>query len=286
MKATVIIPTFDHEETLYYSIPSVLGQTVEDIEIFVIGDGVADRTRQIVRYFVAKDKRVRFFDYPKDERLGEKYRHEVLQKAKGEIVCYLADDDLWFPDHIEHISALLQKGNFCHTYVSRIDTDGTMITTLIDISLPVFRELLLNGVSFIPLSYAAHTLSFYKKLPYGWRTAPKGIYTDLYMWQQVLSHPDCKPVSGFVPTVLSFPSPARKGWSLSRRTQELDLWAKKLGKPSFCDEFRSEFYAKVIKDQALANATVEKMKTTLTWKLHNRLMNSSFGTIWRKIRGK
>jgi len=51
--ATVIIPTHEHGETLRFSIPTALRQTVEDIEIFVIGDGVPDVSRAIAREFSA-----------------------------------------------------------------------------------------------------------------------------------------------------------------------------------------------------------------------------------------
>ena len=65
VRATVLIPTFDHGPMLRYSIPSALEQTIRNIEVFVVGDGVPDVTREIVGQFVRKDERVRFFDNPK-----------------------------------------------------------------------------------------------------------------------------------------------------------------------------------------------------------------------------
>lgn len=41
--------------------------------------------------------RFHVLDRPKGTRHGELYRHEALQVAKGKFVCYLSDDDLWFP---------------------------------------------------------------------------------------------------------------------------------------------------------------------------------------------
>lgn len=85
--ATVVIPTFNHGPTLLYSVASALEQTVQDIEVFIIGDGVPDVTREIVGNFIGQDKRVRFFDNPKGPRHGEIYRHQALAEASGEIVC-------------------------------------------------------------------------------------------------------------------------------------------------------------------------------------------------------
>ena len=97
VKATVVIPTFDHGPLLEYSLASALRQTVPDIEVFIIGDGVPDVTRQIVARAVRQDPRVRFFDNPKGARRGEAHRHRALAEAKGSIVCYLSDDDLGRP---------------------------------------------------------------------------------------------------------------------------------------------------------------------------------------------
>jgi septal ring factor EnvC (AmiA/AmiB activator) len=52
------------------------------------------------------------------------------------------------------------------------------------------------------------------------------------MWQQILGLQDCRAVSGSRPTVLHFPSPARKGWSSEERLVELDAWAGRLADPA------------------------------------------------------
>src|SRR6266849_3725591 len=105
--ATILIPTHDHGPTLRASIASALRQTISEIEVFVLGDGVPDETRDIMADILKTDERVRFFDNPKDERLGELHRPVALEIAKGRIVCYLADDDLYFPGHVEHMNWLL-----------------------------------------------------------------------------------------------------------------------------------------------------------------------------------
>ena len=114
MRATVIIPTHEHGALLRLAARSVLTQTVEDIEAFIILDGADDDTRAAAES-VSDDDRVRIVDRPKGQRYGEAYRHEVLAGARGEIVCYLADDDLWFPDHLEYLAGLLQESDFANS---------------------------------------------------------------------------------------------------------------------------------------------------------------------------
>lgn len=221
--ATVLVPTHDHGPTLLRSVKSALAQTVADLEVLVVGDGVPDETRKVMAELTA-DPRVRFFDNPKGPRHGELHRHAALQEARGEIVCYLADDDLWLPGHVEEMRRLLAKADFAHALPFWIDGKGGFHHLRVDLAKPYWRELLLGGENRIPLSCGAHTLEAYRRLPAGWRTTPDGTPTDLYMWQQILAAPGIRAVSGSNATVLHFPSFARKSWSKEQRLAELDFW--------------------------------------------------------------
>ena len=225
--ATVLIPTHDHGPTLRYAVHSALAQTVADLEVLVVGDGVPDVTRELMAELTEADPRVRWFDNPKGPRHGELYRHAVLQEARGGIVCYLGDDDLWLPDHVEQMRELLAAHDFAHSLPVWIDRDGELHVWRVDLRLPGFRELLLGGENRIPFSCGAHTLELYKRLPAGWRTTPAGVPTDLYMWQQILSVPGCRAVSGHRPTAFHLPSPERPGWTTEDRLAELERWSNR-----------------------------------------------------------
>jgi glycosyltransferase involved in cell wall biosynthesis len=223
-RATVVVPTFDHGPTLLRSIPSALGQTVEDLEVFVIGDGVPDETREIMAELIRSDDRVRFFDNPKGPRHGEPHRHAALQHARGEVVCYLSDDDLWDPGHVETIHGLLQGADLAHTMVAGILPDQTWLLGRIDLSLAWYRMRLLAGLGHLPLSFVGHSLDMYRRLPYGWRTTPQGTATDVYMWRQFLADETCRAATAHRLTVLNFASAERREWTLDQRVDELDRW--------------------------------------------------------------
>ena len=179
--ATVLIPTFNHGPTLRHSVGSVLEQTVSDIEIFIVGDGVPDVTREIVDDLTSQDERVRFFDNPKGPRTGEIHRHQALAEARGEIVCYLSDDDLWLPDHVETMRELLDEADYANALMLHLDATGRLGVAPLDLSYPGERELVVLGRKGTSLSSMTHTLEMYRRLPYGWRTTPGLIYTDYYM---------------------------------------------------------------------------------------------------------
>ena len=253
LAATVLVPTHDHGPTLSRSVRSALAQTVEDLEVLVVGDGAPDITRELMAELAAADERVRYFDNPKGPRHGELHRHAALQEACGEIVCYLCDDDLWLADHVERMRALLAGHDFAYALPFWIDPEGEIHCLRVDLRLPYFREMFLGGENRIPLSCGAHTLALYRRLPAGWRTTPNGTFTDLYMWQQILSVPGCRTAGGSEPTVLHFPSPERVGWSEDERLGELDRWTARLQEPGF----RAELARRVLTATAADAAALE-----------------------------
>ena len=255
-RATVVIPTHDHGPTLSYALKSAQAQTVDDLEIFVIGDGVPDLTREIIAEAGAQDPRIRFFDHPKGPHLGEAYRHAALQQARGAIVCYLSDDDLWFPGHVESMEALLDQADFAHALPLRVEEDGRLGAWNIDLRLAWFRKEILEGRNRIPLSCGAHRLDTYHRLPRGWVTT--SLHTDLYMWQCLLSLPGSRAVSGFQPTVLHFASSERKNWTIQQRVDELSRWSTNLGELAWRARFTLDVLEYASQEQARWEAAFQQ----------------------------
>jgi hypothetical protein len=149
---------------------------------------VEDDTRDALEPFLAHP-RVRFFDFPKGELHGELLRHAALQDARGEIVCYLSDDELLLADHVAEMARLLVDADFAHSAPFQVMTDGSMRLLPVDLSRPEFQALIAGSWNAIVLTGSAHTLEAYRRLPHGWRPAPHGIYTDHYMWRQFVALP-------------------------------------------------------------------------------------------------
>ena len=94
---TVIIPTYSSQEYLAEAIASVYAQTSPDWELLVIDDGsdppVEDRVRA-----VARDHRLRYF-HQSNQGPGAA-RQRGAERARGEYLCYLDDDDYFLPEHL------------------------------------------------------------------------------------------------------------------------------------------------------------------------------------------
>ena len=250
LAATVLIPTHDHGPTLLHSVPSALAQTVTELEVLVVGDGVPDETRELMAELAAADERVRFFDNPKGERHGEAHRDAALREARGEIVCYLSDDDLWLPGHVEHMGELLAEADVASALSFLVATDASLHVSRTDLGRPYYRSLLERGENRTHLSVLGHTLACYRSLPGGWTATPAGIATDLYFLRRLLAQPGCAARSGYRPTVWHFPSSMRSGWSSSKRIAELDDWARRLADPDQRFELACKLLEATLPDRA------------------------------------
>lgn len=247
IQATVIIPTHNHAQLLNYSIPSVLKQTVSDIEILVIGDGVKDDTRIVIDNLMQQDKRIKFFDFPKGPRLGEPYRHEIIMNhAQGEIVCYHCDDDLMLPDHVEKLQNALKNNDFAHSLSLCVLPNGEIKVLLIDMASAECRQMVIGDKNRIHLSNIAHTLKFYYSLP-GWQATPENVATDHFICRQMLLQHSCRAVTILQPTVIIFPSGLRKTWTIDERIKEIDHWQNKFSDSDSYKNFYDEVQDIVIR---------------------------------------
>ncbi len=211
---------------LPYSVASVQRQTIQDIEIFIIGDGVFDETRKVILELQARDARIKFFDHPKHERRGEIYRHMALQEAKGEIVCYLCDRDLMLPDHIETHYERCKDHNFSSSMFIRVLKSSFLrldhYFSYVGSAAEQDQGVIMRTGG---LSMVSHTLEFYKALPKGWTTTPADQPTDAFMWVQFMRHKDCKAYSHPKATILYLKRDKHPGWSSEKRLPELKYWS-------------------------------------------------------------
>jgi len=104
---TVLIATYNKADALRYAIESVLWQTFENFEIWVIGDGCTDHSEQVVTSF--DDPRVQWYNLPENTGDQSEPHNEGLRRAKGMYIAYLNHDDIWLPHHLECLVGTIQR---------------------------------------------------------------------------------------------------------------------------------------------------------------------------------
>lgn len=221
----------------------------------MIGDGVSDDTRHVMAEFMSEHIPVKFLDKPKSIRHGEEYRGEVIRESDADYICYLGDDDLLFPGHIEAMLETILGVDFANPLPVFLEPDGTLSHVATDLSNTdslkwhLSEKPLRNSVS---LTGVIHTRSSYLELPFGWRSAPAGMPTDLYMWHQYFRLPGFKARTASCSTTAKFADSSRQNMSVMERGAELREFAKRFEHP----EFISEWNLKVqdaIRNSATAN---------------------------------
>jgi hypothetical protein len=237
---TVIVPTHDHASTLDLAVTSVLRQTLDAIDVVIIGDGVGDDTRDVVAPLLS-DRRVRFLDTAKSPSRAELVRHRVLSEASTPYVCYLGDDDLMLADHVESTVERLQRVDLTHPLPAFIERDGSLGFHLTDIADPLCVAWHLRpGCNAISLTGVGHRLDAYLTLPEGWREPPPGIWSDHFMWQQWFRETSLRFSTGDQVTVLKFYAETRQDMSDADRRTELIQWLDKSAQPGFRSTFAAE----------------------------------------------
>ena len=230
---TVLIPTHDHPSTLDLAVASVLRQSIDALDVVIIGDGVGDDTRDVVAGLLADD-RVRFLDTPKSASRAEPVRRMVLTEALAPYVCYMGDDDLMLADHVESTVSRLQTADFTHPLPVHIDRSGSMRVYPTDIAEPECVAWHMHPHrNAISLTGAGHRLDAYLRLPRFWQAPPEGSWSDHYMWQQWFSVPSLRFSTGDRLTVLKFGADCRPDMSRDERRNELLEWIDRSTQPGF-----------------------------------------------------
>ena len=100
---SVIVNIHNGSAYLREALDSVMTQTFEDWELIAWDDCSTDNSAQIVAEY--KDPRIRYFLSAQETPLGQA-RSNAIQKATGEWLAFLDQDDLWTPTKLEKQMAL------------------------------------------------------------------------------------------------------------------------------------------------------------------------------------
>lgn len=239
----LVIPTHAHPGCLPHAVRSAQQQSVEDLDIVVIGDGVSDDTRDAIAPILAADARVRFLDLPKGIRHGEEYRDAVIRQSAASVVGYLGDDDLLLPHHMATMRECLDGVDFANPFPVFIRRDGSIYLIASDLANPACVAWHLNPRlprNSVSLTGVAHTRESYLRLPYGWRPAPPGCPTDQHMWHQYFRLAGFSARTSPLSTTLKFAHSERDDMTDAERAAELALWARGLRTDEFTDLWNAE----------------------------------------------
>ena len=107
-RVSVIVPVYNVEKYLPACLNSVLGQTLEELELIAINDASPDGCGKILDEYAERDRRVRVIHLPENHMQGYG-RNRGLEIATGKYVYFLDSDDMITPEAMEELYCLSEE---------------------------------------------------------------------------------------------------------------------------------------------------------------------------------
>ncbi len=141
---SIIMPTYNSENTVKESISSVLQQTYSNWELIISDDNSTDQTVEVVKNF--DDPRIKVHQLTHNGGAGVA-RNNSIEKANGRYIAFLDSDDLWLPRKLEKQIEYMEKNGYALTYSSYqvFDNTGTIGTITPPQSI-TYNELIYSNV--------------------------------------------------------------------------------------------------------------------------------------------
>ncbi|MGB3407158.1 MAG: glycosyltransferase family 2 protein [Jannaschia sp.] len=246
LRPLILCPTFDHTETLLFSVASVRAQTRQDWRMVIICDGSPPRAVDIARTLARDDSRISVEVHPKGERFGEAYRDQVIRAASEDAILHLGDDDIWAQDHLDAMMDMLADADWAIS--GMIGTPAQVQER----SSPHWRIANPGQTSLrnapgrrgfwaaAGINNVAYLREAYLSLPEGWSPSPEGVPSDCTMWKKFLSRPTIRTAASAHVTHLKLPSAGARGrWPIARRCSELGLLLARVNRPDTLQALRA-----------------------------------------------
>ena len=106
---SVVVAAYGRPTILPFALRSAVAQTLEDIEIIVVGDAAGAETARAVADLA--DSRVRLIDLPFNYGEQSGPNNVGVARSRAPFIAFLNQDDIWFPDHLQVSLAWLEATN-------------------------------------------------------------------------------------------------------------------------------------------------------------------------------
>jgi len=129
---SIVIATYNRAALLPQAIDSALAQEYADLEVLVIDDGSTDETAEVLASYGARCSPERFRFHAQANAGQARALNRGYQLARGELLAYMCDDDLFDPTLVSTLArALVRRPDAAAAYPGYrlIEADGTVADT-------------------------------------------------------------------------------------------------------------------------------------------------------------
>lgn len=121
-KFSIIVPVYKAESFIQKCIEGIIAQTVTDFELILVNDGSPDNSGEICNEYAQKDKRIKVLH--KKNGGPSSARNIGLDKATGEIICFVDSDDYVMPQFLENFGECSSDITIQGIYAKRPNEEG------------------------------------------------------------------------------------------------------------------------------------------------------------------
>jgi len=104
-RVSILMPTYRQAPFIRRALEGLRAQHLKDWELLIIDDGSDDDTRQVLQPYL-DEPRIRYHRLERNGGLGNAL-NLATSMARGQYIAYLPSDDVYFPEHLERLAALL-----------------------------------------------------------------------------------------------------------------------------------------------------------------------------------
>lgn len=102
------MPVYNRETIVSTSVDSILSQRYTHFELICVDDCSQDKSNEILRAYTAKDPRVKLIRHEKNKGRSAA-RNTGIAAARGEWLCFLDSDDVYFDNHLSEHARLIKE---------------------------------------------------------------------------------------------------------------------------------------------------------------------------------
>lgn len=141
---SVIVPTFNSEKSILRLLKSLQKQLYKKFEVIIVDDGSLDNTVSKIHQY--KRQNLLDIEIVQQNNSGgpASPRNKGILKSKGDWICFLDSDDLWFSNKLMDLKNFINQNNSYHVICS--------------------NEIMINNNKIIKLNYGPVTSNFYEDL--------------------------------------------------------------------------------------------------------------------------
>lgn len=184
-RVSIITAAYNAEKYIGTGIESVINQTYDNWEMWVVDDASTDNTQKIVENFAQRNRKINYIRMPCNTGGPAAPRNQALSKMTGSFIAFMDGDDFFMPTKLEEQVSFMQQKNCAISYTGfrRINHDGSKTGEYKQVPPQIKYKSYLGNTCIIMCSAMIDTektgpITFDEKLPRG--------RDDLALWVDLL----------------------------------------------------------------------------------------------------